>query len=489
MGLLDRVSKAFSAFSAKQEPKGTTDTRTNLRRMYRGHFPWMQEIDNRKEVEEVIARMDDEDEIVSSALDAIAYCATTFINPDEDREVIIESDDSRVNQILNDMVARTNLDNKMWDITRTTVEKGNHFCQVVLGPDGKVWDVKQFPYSYQIVKNVDDGGNLLRGNPIVAMERKRPGTAPYDQVIDHELIASFYEFQILHFMYGVTKGLTYAKPILRSAMRNWRRLQAGEDSVAVARIIRAYNQIVHHVPMPIEASQDERIEYLRRYKEMMTRQDVADWNSSSSYTEWDSTPDPDSVFSDTYLARLYTKTGDVIDGAVESIGGQNPHITSLEDLDRSLNRVLCVLKVPAKYLNYDTGQRSFVDTGDKERDEQFGRVLRGVQKSAKRPLFELCDLELALNGVNPATAEYSIIMPPIAIRAEERIANIENQRGQTATYWRSANVPAELVWSKVLGFTPEEIKAAQEMAAARQQAAFGADVNAQAGEDSPIGQD
>ena len=37
--------------------------------------------------------MDDEDEIVSSALDAIAYCATTFIDAKEDREVIIESDD------------------------------------------------------------------------------------------------------------------------------------------------------------------------------------------------------------------------------------------------------------------------------------------------------------------------------------------------------------------------------------------------------------
>lgn len=111
-----------------------------------------------------------------------------------------------------------------------------------------------------------------------------------------------------------------------------------------------------------------------------------------------------------------------------------------------------------------------MDTGDSERDEQFGRVLRGVQKAVKRPLFDLCDLELALNGINPTTVEYSIIMPPIAIRAEERIANVENQRGQTATYWRAADVPAEMVWSKVLGFTPEEIKAAQDAAAANQQA-------------------
>ena len=219
MGFIDRARKAYRVLTAKSDPEDTTDTRTNLRRMYRGYFPWMEETDTRKAVEEIISRMDDEDEIVSSALDAIAYCATTFIDAKEDREVIIESDDPRVNKILGDMVARTGIDNKMWDIVRTTVEKGNHFCQVVLDKDGLVSDIKQFPYSYQIVKNVDEGGNLLRGNPIVAMEKNLPGIAPYDQIIDHQLVASFYELQILHFMYGVTKGLTYAKPILRSAVR------------------------------------------------------------------------------------------------------------------------------------------------------------------------------------------------------------------------------------------------------------------------------
>lgn len=489
MGLTDKVKKAWGVlFGPEEEP--STDSRTNLRRTYRGFFPWMQIRSDRKIVEEVIERMDEEDEVVSSALDAIADCATTFVDPSEDREILVESEDGRTREILDGLFTRTDIYHNTWDITRTTVEKGNHFCQVVIGQDLNVAALKQFPQSYQIVKNVDDGGSLKQGDPKVAMKKGETGIAPYDQVIDQNLIAAFYEFQILHFMYGATKGGVYAKPILQSAVRNWKRLQAAEDSVAVARIIRAYNQLVHHIPMPTDLPLDERVEYIEKYKKMMERQEVADWDSSNSYTKWDSVPDPNSVATDIYVQRLFDSQGNTIDGDVKSIGGTNPHITNLQDLDRSLNRILCVLKVPAKILNYDTGQRHFVDTGDKERDEQFGRVLRRVQKAVKQKYYTLCDLELALNGIDPNSTDYSLIMPPIAIRAEERAAQIENQKGQTATFWRAAEVPGEMIWRKVLDFSEEEIQLAQDMQASRQATVPSGDVeDEEDSEDNPEQQD
>jgi len=496
MGLLDRVSKAYMALMGKEQPKQSTDTHTNLKRAFRANFLWMQEVDDRKAVEEAIERMDNEDEIVTTALDAIADCATTFTDPAEDREFYVECDNTRAAEVIDELCNRVDLYNRLWDITRTTVEKGNHFCQNVIDDRGRIVAVKQFPFSYQIKKNVDEGGDLLTGDPREAMKRGKIGIAPYDQVIDQTLVAAFFDFQILHFMYGVTKGKQYAKPILRAAIRNWRRLQISEDSVALARVTRAYDHLVHKIPMPVESSLSERIEYIKRYKEMMTRRDVADYNSTNAYTAFDERPEPPDVETDYYIQRLFTPQGDIIDGDVSSVGGENPHITNLDDLDRALNRILCVLKVPAKYLNYDVGRRSFVDTGDKERDEQFGRVLRKVQKSVKRELYTLFDLQLALQGIDPDSVEYSIIMPPIAIRAEERVAQIENQRGQTATYWRTAGVPPPVIWDKVLGMSPEEIEAVQQMQLDRQ-AQFGLqpndggedDGNAQDSQDNTIGQD
>ena len=107
MGIIDRAKKAIGAFKATPPSTGTTDTRTNLRRMQNGYFPWMQEMEDRKHVEDIISRMDEEDEIVSAGLDAIAYCATTFVDATEDREIIVESSNPKVLKILTDMHERT----------------------------------------------------------------------------------------------------------------------------------------------------------------------------------------------------------------------------------------------------------------------------------------------------------------------------------------------------------------------------------------------
>ena len=75
------------------------------------------------------------------------------------------------------MVARTGIDNTTGH--RANYGERNHFYRGVLIKMGLVSDIKQFPYSYQIVKNVDEG-NLLRGNPIVAMEKNFPACLTTD---------------------------------------------------------------------------------------------------------------------------------------------------------------------------------------------------------------------------------------------------------------------------------------------------------------------
>ncbi len=112
-----------------------------------------------------------------------------------------------------------------------------------------------------------------------------------------------------------------------------------------------------------------------------------------------------------------------------------------------------------------------------------------MQKAVKQPYYTLCDLELALNGINPETVDYTLIMPPIAVRAEERVAQIENQRGQTASFWRSAGVPNPMIWDKVLRFTDEEIEAAQQMQAARQAMIGDLEDNAKNSQSASFGQE
>ena len=84
----------------------------------------MDEIEDRSQVEEVISRMDEEDEIVSAALDAIASHATTFVDPDEDREIIVSQTTRRLIASSTRCSSAPGCLIRCLDITRTTVEKG-----------------------------------------------------------------------------------------------------------------------------------------------------------------------------------------------------------------------------------------------------------------------------------------------------------------------------------------------------------------------------
>ena len=193
--------------------KPATDTGVTHSSRFLDTLPWLSISNTRKDEENIIDRMDNEDGVVSTALDVIADCATTFIDPQEDRDFLIEGHSMAV-ETLGAMVTRTGLATQTWDIVRTMVKKGNHFLEPVLGEDKRIERIKQFPHSYQIHKNVDAYGNLKSGDPVDAFRRKIRGEAPYDQIVDNTLVACFYAWQIVHLAYGAFEGRTYAKACL-----------------------------------------------------------------------------------------------------------------------------------------------------------------------------------------------------------------------------------------------------------------------------------
>jgi len=436
-------------------PTGSAEVRKTI---FQDTFSWAVPLKSRKDEEDIITRMDGEDGIVGSALDAIADCATTFPEQGMDDDIVVTSASPETQKVLDDMIHRTGLVNQLWDITRTTVKKGNHFAEVRIGQNGKIDKVKQLPYSYQIYKNTDDFGDLKTGDPEVCKAKNILGEAPYDQIIDNELRNCFYASQIVHFMFGATEGASYAQAMLSKERRNWLRLQTAEDSVAMARLFRAWDTHVHHVPIPIGATKEEQAEYLDRYKKSIERKTTASWDSTNSVANYGSNPEPIDVEASVYLPRFYTPQGQVVDGDLMALSGSNPNITNIDDLEHFLNRILCVLKVPAKYLNYSTTKSTFIDSGTSQQDEQFGRTLRRVQKAMKIGLYQLMDMELILNGIDPTSTDYSIVMPPIAIRVEEREANIAMQRANTASIWRNQlAVPLDIVYKDVLNMSPDTI--------------------------------
>ena len=78
--------------------------------------------------------MDDEYPEISSALDLYADNAT------KDREdgypIQVKSENTRVQNILDDLIERTKIQTMLWDTARDMVKIGDDFDEVIVGSDG-----------------------------------------------------------------------------------------------------------------------------------------------------------------------------------------------------------------------------------------------------------------------------------------------------------------------------------------------------------------
>src|SRR5262249_28059126 len=87
---------------------------------------------------------------------------------------------------------------------------------------------------------------------------------------------------------------------------------------------------------------------------------------------------------------------------------------------------------------------------------------------------EICDLQLALLGIDPLKAEYALKFVPLITDDEMNRSNIEKSQADAATAWKGLGLPLQFVVQHFLGLTDDEwadleieIEAEREAAAQR----------------------
>lgn len=453
-----------------------------------GSYPWDVAVDaTRRERFNDINDMDADDGIIGSCLDVIADYATTrgdhsgaafrfepAAAPGTDTTLLMRAID-----ICERMVERTGINDpvRCWDETRAMVKYGDWFWEAIFAADGeelspmqwfaagsarpgqlRVERVKPFPKPYLIVRNEDDKGRQLSGVPGEA----KPGECAWEQYDEGgNLIAQWAPYEIIHLWFGRREGGPYACPVLDSLRRHWRRLRMKEDGLAVARITRAYTQTVHKVLVPIGSSPTEIEEAIAAHKQAMTEETQVGADASARIaTGLQKTPVD--VPTDFYVACYYTSDGKILSGDIEQLPGTNPHIADLTDIEWDISRILARLRVPMKYLNLHLESATpFVDSDQESVDQAFGRLILNVQHAYRRGVWQLCVLELLLNGINPMEVanQIRIVMPQVSLMGSHLEARILNLRAQTAIMWDDLHIPADMIGSDVLAMTQREVEA------------------------------
>ncbi len=457
---------------------------------YGAELPWETEFSRKRQFEDIEA-MDRDDGIISRCLDLIAERATVgegdrfaywFKTRDTvfDKDSVERSDNVKLVEeavrILNNMLLRTGINTsaRAWDDIRAIVKFGNWFWEITFGIPGRtdnirlfqrrsvndtpyISRVKPFPYPYQIVCNVDIIAEKKSGKPGFC----GPGEAAWEQYSETgDLIAQWDAYEIVHATFGSRQGGVYATPILEPLRRHWRRLRAKEDSMAVARITRAYPRLKHKILVPASASPNEVQQAFNLYRENVEVQKSMSVNESTGSIITSARHTPIDVETDFYLASYYTDDGRVVSGDVEEVGGSAPHLADLTDIYWDVARILARIGVPMKYLNiYIESARPFIEQDQETVDEAFARFILRLQAAYREAIWHVAMLELLLNGINPMEVADSIeiTLPAVSLMGSHIQSRILNLRAQTALIWQKLGIPEGIIGDKVLEMTNNEV--------------------------------
>ena len=302
-GLKEKLSRMLG-FGEPAKPMVDTETGLQLTSVLDSFARLWRVRATREAVHADMDRMDNEDEIISAALDINADTAVGVKTPGE-RVIQLECDDDRMKQDAEKILDQGKLESSIWGICHRMLKYGQDWHEFVATGDMLFNRLKWLPDENRIFRNTDNRGRLLMGDP----QTKQIDHCAYDQRDDSGgLLAGFYPWQLVQFARKRDK-YGYGTPLMKPARKNFKRLAILEDAMAVARLIRAYQKLLHRIPVPRNADKDTVQKLINQYKRNMTELDLL--STSGSQTMRSRIENPLSVTTDFHSSLVNTTSGSI----------------------------------------------------------------------------------------------------------------------------------------------------------------------------------
>lgn len=401
---------------------------------------------DRKSVFTDIERMLNEDELVSTAVDIVADRALgntdarqSFKKKIKRTSFAVSSSNPEVKRIIDNLNRRLGIERDIWQIIHEFYPQGNCFREVIIDRKSTPMKIKGFKQtiSYQIWPKVNEHGDKLPGWLVIT-----------DQDVASQKGKELEEWQIVPFIYGVKKGFLAIAP-LASARRNWQRLTSMEDGMVTARSLRAYDKVVHRIPVKETWQTTEIMATIKRYKDAITKRKLVASDGSLA-----SVDNPLAVDTDYFLPDDGTGKG-----GVSILTANNAQLGNLNDVLYAREKLIARLKVPTSYLQLTSAQKTHITGGGTSNaDIAFAFTLQRVQDVVIEGLSRLYDMELMFNGIAPEEELYTIELAPIIPKDRVEDANIELTYAQAAVYFVEAfgALPADLIADKFMQLNREQ---------------------------------
>jgi hypothetical protein len=375
--------------------------------------------------------MDRNDPMLHTALSIHADCTVCY------EDVAVDGFDwtmtlknERAQDALDDLKERLNLGAEVWQIVRKFVQFGEEYREVVVDDRNLVVAFNSLP-AYQVMPKFDAMGNRLPG------WSQRP-----EQLVGARPI-HLDEWQVIPFMWGPRWGY-FGTGLMAPARRSWRRLQKLADGMAIARMTRAYDKLVHKVPVEPKWNMAKQYEAIGLYRQNLTKRRSLDQDGNVTLRDDPMTPTTEIFIPDDGSGR----------GGVETLALQNMQLMNVEDLRFHQDEILTCCRVPRKYLNLVLKGAALGDSSIMAEDIQFARVLRQNQATLRLGLRQLARVALLLRGFDADELGVNVKLAKINVQDYLTQAKVQMNLAQAANVFAqtllTGGIAPEIVYDRYM---------------------------------------
>jgi hypothetical protein len=429
--LIDKITALFAKAEPQTAREQTSETSVEVG-LISYYFKKMKLERTRKAKYGDYVIMDDEYPEISTALDLYADNATK--EREEDGSPFkVRSKESRVQNMLNDLVERTKLKDSIWETARRMAKMGDDFDEVVVDKDNWITKLKNLQ-AEQMQYEIDEYGNPAE-KPYVQKEEAGTGN-----------VAEFEDWQIVHWKNGGVKSM-YGESVMKSIRRVYKQLQMMEDGMVIGRLTRSH--LRYKILVDVEGMDSEEAKkYVADVKKEFRKKRMVDPTTGQLITG----QNPLSAEEDFFLGVNKDSKADV------SVLQGSTNLGNIRDVEYFQTKLFTGLKVPKAFMGVEKDVKAKATVV--EEDIQFARTVGRIRKGLRIGMTKLFNRQLTLQGVTPYDGLFEILFAPISLVDEMRKWTMEKLKAEVAKLYKvdAALLPDEFILKKIVGLTDDEIK-------------------------------
>lgn len=417
-GFFDRIGRFFNSGNVRKREGPATGQvifPTKVQSELLDYYQKMTRVSYRRS--DVYQDMDQMDEdIVARALDMASEDATQ-VDVTSNQIINVSSTDKRIEMLLNAMVDRLGLEEKLQRWARDTAKYGDLIPRLILDPGKGISFVNDSLRPEQVCR-LEKNGKLvgflqvstMGGNPIMDMDMKpsRPYEFIHFRTPRHRIFEDLLPEKFF-LEYDIDPLPLYGSPIFIKSRRIEKKIKLADDALMLARLGKSQIFRVHYLDIGDNSELPQQKQAIQNYKAILLKQEGKNFDDNSYQSER-------SPFSYADEIIIPYRTNGQGKSEIQTIGG-DVDINSIVDVDYLNSQRFGTLGIPKQYLSFD-GDSTLSYNSLVALDPRYSRKIAALQKDLIVGLTHLAQIELYLHNIDPDPSKFKISLTSVSTNGE-----------------------------------------------------------------------